>query len=46
MLIEPEPTEAEREAILAALARPDDAVLGEWAEAALSEGVESEEDDP
>jgi hypothetical protein len=46
MTIEPEPSDAEREAILAALARPDSAVVDEWAEAALLEGVESNEPDP
>lgn len=44
--IEPEPSEAEREAILAALGGAEGAVLGEWAEAALLEGVESGEPDP
>jgi hypothetical protein len=43
--IEPEPSEPEREAILAALASSD-AVLGERAQAALAEGVELEEADP
>ena len=43
--IEPEPSEAEREAILAALARPDEAGSSEWVEAALLEGVESGEPD-
>ena len=46
LTIEPEPSEAEREAIFAALANRDAAVLGEWAQAALSEGVETEEPDP
>jgi hypothetical protein len=46
LTIEPEPSEAEREAILAALANRDAAVRGEWAQAALSEGVETEESDP
>ena len=43
--IEPEPSAAEREAILAALARParED---GEWARTALLEGVEDGELDP
>ena len=45
-VIEPEPSAAEREAILAALAAADEAVLGEWAEAALAEGVEDSEHDP
>jgi hypothetical protein len=44
--IEPEPSAAEREAILAALERGPDAGPGEWAEAALLEGVESGEPDP
>jgi hypothetical protein len=44
--IEPEPSDAERDAILAALARPDGDALGEWAEAALSEGVEGGDSDP
>ena len=43
--IEPEPTEAEREAILAALARPTSGEEG-WATAALAEGVEEGELDP
>ena len=43
--IEPEPSEAEREAILAALARPTEQDGG-WAEAALLEGVEDGELDP
>ncbi len=45
--IEPEPSEVEREAILAALGAAEaEAVAGEWAEAALLEGVESGEPDP
>ena len=40
--IEPEPSEAEREAIFAALARPPEHD-GEWAQAALLEGVEDGE---
>lgn len=44
--IEPEPSEAERQAILAALGGAVEASLGEWAEAALLEGVESGEPDP
>jgi hypothetical protein len=44
--IEPDPSELEREAILAALASRDAAGLGEWAQAALAEGVEIEEADP
>jgi hypothetical protein len=43
--IEPEPPEEEREAILAALARPVSAGPG-WAAAALLEGVEDGELDP
>ena len=43
--IEPEPSDAEREAILAALARPAE-LDGEWAQAALVEGVEDGELDP
>ena len=43
--IDPEPSKAEREAILAALGRADGAVLGDWAHAALLEGVESGEPD-
>jgi hypothetical protein len=44
--IEPAPSEAEREAILVSLGRADDAGLGEWAQAALVEGVEGGELDP
>ena len=43
--IEPDPSEAEREAILAALARPA-GQDGEWAQTALLEGVEDGEFDP
>ena len=43
--IEPEPPEEEREAILAVLAVPAPGD-GEWAAAALSEGVEEGEPDP
>ena len=43
--IEPEPTEEEREAIVAALAGPA-ASDPRWAEAALAEGVEDGELDP
>ena len=43
--IEPEPSEAEREAILAALARPVEQD-SRWAETALLEGVEGVEPDP
>jgi hypothetical protein len=42
--IEPEPSEAEREAILAALARADEPAESAWAEAALLEGVDGEPD--
>ena len=42
---EPEPTEEEREVILAALARPAEADEG-WAAAALLDGVEDGEVDP
>ena len=44
--IEPAPSDAERKAILASLERADDAGLGEWAQAALVEGVEGGEHDP
>ena len=44
--IEPEPSEAEREAILAAVGTPADPAPSGWAEAALLEGVESGEPDP
>ena len=43
--IEPEPSEDEREAILAALAEPPAGDAG-WAAAALREGVEDDELDP
>lgn len=43
--IEPEPPEEEREAILAALSEPAPGG-GEWAAAALLEGVEESEPDP
>ena len=43
--IEPEPTEEEREAILAALAGASAGDEG-WAAAALREGVEDDELDP
>ena len=42
---EPEPSEAEREAILTALVRPAEHD-GEWARASLLEGVEDGELDP
>ena len=44
--IEPEPSEAEREAILAALGSEGERVPNAWAEAALLEGVEGSEPDP
>ena len=44
--IEPEPLDAEREAILAVLGDAVEPHLGEWAEAALVEGVENDEPDP
>ena len=44
--IVPEPAEAERQAILAALGSADEGVPGAWAEAALLEGVEGGEPDP
>ena len=44
--IEPEPSDAEREAIVAALAEAREAPLGGWAQAALLEGVEAGEPDP
>lgn len=43
--IEPEPSEEERAAILAALAAPPEADEG-WTAAALAEGVEDGELDP
>ena len=42
--IDPEPSAAEREAILAALEPATEAGLGEWAQAALLEAVEGEPD--
>ena len=42
--IEPEPTDAEREAILAALAEAPGAASS-WAEVALREGVDDGDDD-
>jgi len=44
--IEPEPSDLEREAILAALAKPAVAGPSEWATASLLEGVEGSEPDP
>lgn len=42
--IEPELSEAEREAVIAALESAARPALGEWTKAALLEGVESESD--
>lgn len=42
--IEPEPSEAEREAIFAALASAAEPALGEWTQMALLEGAESDSD--
>ena len=44
--IEPEPSEAEREAIVAAIGGAADVSPDEWTKAALVEGVESGELDP
>ena len=44
--IDPEPSEQEREAIVAALAGGTKSTLGGWAQAALAEGVEEAELDP
>jgi hypothetical protein len=44
--IEPEPSDAEREAILAVLGASVKPRLGDWAETALLEGVENDELDP
>jgi len=44
--IVPEPSEPEREAILAALAPPERAPDGTWAEVALTEAVEDGELEP
>jgi hypothetical protein len=44
--IVPEPSDAEREAILAALAAADEGADGVWAEAALAEGVEETDPEP
>jgi hypothetical protein len=43
--IEPQPSEPEREAILAALAQPA-SEPSEWAEAALLEGVDAADPEP
>jgi hypothetical protein len=44
IVIEPEPPEQERQAIVAALARDEDDDLGGWSQAVLAEGVEAELD--
>ena len=44
--IEPEPSDSEREAILALLGAAAEPRPGEWAETALLEGVENDELDP
>ena len=44
--IQPEPSDSERAAILAALADADDERTGPWAEAALNEGLEDTELEP
>ena len=44
--IVPEPSDDEREVILAALGAPAEARLGEWAETALLDGAEGGESDP
>jgi hypothetical protein len=44
--IEPEPSDAEREAILSVLGASVEPRLGAWAETALLEGVENDELDP
>lgn len=44
--IEPEPSDAEREAILSVLGAAMEPRLGDWAETALLEGVENDEPDP
>ena len=44
--IQPDPSEPERDAILAALADSEDDRAGAWAEAALSEAVEWSELEP
>ena len=46
LTIDPEPSAAEREAIVAALSEPDERDLGTWASAALLEGVGDGEPDP
>jgi hypothetical protein len=46
MTIQPEPPEPEREAILAALARSEDAPTELWSDTALKEGVEDTEVEP
>ena len=44
--IVPEPSEPEREAILAALAAPEEYRAEGWAETALAEGVEEPDPEP
>ena len=44
--IEPEPTQQEREAIVAALGADEGIDLGSWEQTALAEGVEEAELDP
>ena len=44
--IEPEPSDAEREAILAALADAEAIAADGWAEAALADGVEEGDPEP
>jgi hypothetical protein len=44
--IEPEPSEQEREAIVAALAEGGGDDLDDWSQAALAEGVEEADLDP
>ncbi len=46
LAIEPEPSEHEREAIVAALAAVEEAGIGGWSQAALAEAVEEAELDP
>jgi hypothetical protein len=44
--IQPEPSDAEREAILAALADAEDDRAGDWAEVSLTDGVEDGDPEP
>jgi hypothetical protein len=46
IVIEPDPPEQEREAIVAALSRGEEDDLRGWSQAALAEGVEEAELDP